>query len=318
MTALDHVDAPSDPAPRRSLGTSRPRYGEMAIKAALFVCASVSVLATVGIVLSLIPPTFSFFRHVSPVEFFTGTQWAPTFATPSFGVLPIVVGSAMVVVISLTVSVPVSLASAVYLSEYAAPRTRRVIKPALEVLAGIPTVAIGLFGVMLLRPLAEQLLPFLPWRGPFSTGVAAIGVGLLTVPLIASVADDAMRSVPQELRQGAYALGSGKRRVTTRIVVPAAVSGIVAGIVLGASRAVGETMVVLMVGGAGNPNLSLNPIRSVQTMTAFIAGRATGDVPTGTIDYDTIFAVGTLLFAVTLTLNLFAIRFVRRFREVYE
>lgn len=303
---------------RPPLGATPPRLGEKAIRGALFASATVSVAATLAIVFSLFPPTFSFFQHVSIIEFMTTTRWAPTFADPSFGVLPIVVGTAMVVVISLSVSVPVGLLSAIYLSEYARPGVRSVVKPALEVLEGIPTVAIGLFGFLVLRPFAEAVLPFLPWGGPFSTGVAAFAVGILTVPLIASVADDAMRSVPRSLREGAYALGSTKLEVSLRIVVPAAISGIVAGVVLGASRAVGETMVVLIVGGAGNPNLNFNPITSVQTMTAFIAGRATGDIPTGTLDYDTIFAVGSLLFVATLLLNMIAIRFVRRFREVYD
>jgi phosphate transport system permease protein len=318
MSATPVEVSSTPPSGRGLLEASRPRYGELVVKGSLFACAALSVLVTGAIVFSLFPPTINFFREVSIVEFFTATQWAPTFATPSFGVLPIVVGTAMVVVISLSVSIPVGVTSAIYLSEFAKPRTRRIIKPVLEVLEGIPTVAIGLFGFRFLRPLAEQVFPGLPWRGPFSTAVAAVAVGLLTVPLIASVADDAMRSVPRGLREGAYALGSSKLKVSTRIVVPAAISGIVAGIVLGASRAVGETMVVLIVGGAGNPNLSFNPIQSVQTMTAFIAGRATGDIPTGTLDYDTIFAVGSLLFVATLTLNMFAIRFVRKYREVYD
>lgn len=303
---------------RRSLEASRPRYGEKAIKAALAFCGVVSVLVTTAIVISLIVPTVSFFDEVSIVEFLTGTLWAPAFATASFGVLPIVVGTGMVLVISLLVAVPVGLASAIYLSEYARPQVRRVIKPTLEVLAGIPTVAIGLFAFWFMRPLAETLLPFLDWKGPFSIGVAAVAVGLLIVPLITSVADDAMRAVPMSLREGAYALGSNKREVSLRVVFPAAISGIVAAIVLAGSRAVGETMVVLIAAGAGNPRLSFNPTEGIQTMTAFIAGKATGDIPTGTVVYDTIFAVGSLLFVSTLLLNMIAIRFVRRFREVYE
>lgn len=303
---------------RRLLRPSHPRYGELLVRALLGLCALVSVAATVGIVVSLVGPTVSFLRQVPISEFLTGTLWAPGFANPSFGVLPIVVGSAMVVVISLGVALPLGLLSAIYLAEYASTRARRVIKPALEVLEGIPTVAIGLFGFFFLRPLAERLLPFLPWRGPFSIGVAAVAVGLLIVPIVTSVAEDAMRSVPAALREGAYALGSTKLQVALRVVVPAAISGIVAAVVLAGSRAVGETMVVLMVAGAGNPNLSFSPTAGVQTMTAFIAGQATGDIATGTLTYDTIFAVGSLLFAATLLLNMIAIRFVRRFREVYE
>lgn len=302
----------------RSLTASSPRYGEKAIHLFLFLCGAVSVAVTTAIVLSLIGPTVNFFREVSFREFFGGTLWAPSFANPSFGVWPIVVGTGMVVVISLAVAVPVGLFSAIYLSEYAPESVRRTIKPALEVLEGIPTVAIGLFAFWFLRPLAETLFPFLPWSGPFSIGVAAVAVGLLIVPLVTSVSDDAMRAVPHSLREGAYALGATKMKVSLRVVLPAAISGIVAAVVLAGSRAVGETMVVLIAAGAGNPRLSFDPTQGVQTMTAFIAGRATGDIPFGTIDYNTLFAVGTLLFVSTLALNMIAIRFVRRFREVYE
>lgn len=301
-----------------SLEASSPRYGEKLIKGFLMLCGILSVLTTTAIVISLIIPTIEFFEVVSIVEFFTGTLWAPLFANASFGVWPIVVGSLMVMVISLGVAVPVGLLSAVYLSEYAKPRVRRVVKPVLEVLAGIPTVAIGLFAFWFIRPMAETLLPFLPWQGPFSVGVAALGVGLLIVPVITSIADDAMRAVPADLRQGAYALGATKLEVATKVVFPAAISGIVAAIVLGGSRAIGETMVVFIAAGAGNPFLSFDPTKGVQTMTAFIAGTATGDIATGTIDYYTIFAVGSLLFVFTLALNALSMRFVRRFREEYE
>ncbi|MFO7548451.1 MAG: phosphate ABC transporter permease subunit PstC [Acidimicrobiia bacterium] len=303
---------------RRSLEASSSRYGEKVIRLLLALSAVVSVAVTTLIVISLVRPTIDFFRFVSFREFFGGTVWAPAFANPSFGVWPIVVGTAWIVLIALSVSVPVGLLSAIYLSEYAPENVRRSIKPTLEVLEGIPTVATGLFGFWLLRPLAEELFPFLPWRGPFSTIVAGVAVGLIIVPLVASVSDDALRAVPMALREGAYALGANKFEVSLRVVFPGAISGIVAAVVLGGSRAVGETMVVLLVAGAGNPLLSFNPVQGLQTMTAFIAGKATGDIPTGTIVYDTIFAVGTLLFVSTLALNMFAIRFVRRFREEYD
>ena len=303
---------------RRLLEASSPRYGERAIKAFLALCGALSVAVTTAIVVSLVFPSIDFFREVSVVEFLTGTLWAPSFANASFGVLPILVGTLMVAVISLLVAIPIGLLSAVYLSEYAPAGARRVVKPVLEVLAGIPTVAIGLFAFWFIRPVAEALLPFLPWQGPFSIGVASLGVGLLIVPIITSVSDDAMRAVPRALREGAYALGATKFEVSTRVVFPAAISGIVAAIVLGGSRAVGETMVVLIAAGAGNPFLTFDPTKGVQTMTAFIAGRATGDIATGTVDYNTIFAVGLLLFLMTLVLNMISIRFVRRFREVYE
>jgi phosphate transport system permease protein len=304
--------------PVRRLGATRPRYGERAIRIFLGASAGLSVLVTTAIVVSLVVPTIGFFRRVSIVEFFTGTTWAPAFANPSFGVWPIVVGTLMVVGFSLLVSIPVGLASAIYLAEYAPRRARKVIKPLLELLEGIPTVAVGLFAFLFMIPTLQDLLPFLPWQGPFSTGVAGVAVGLITVPLVASVSDDAMRAVPAGLREGAYAMGASKLRVTTTVVLPAALSGIIAAIVLGASRAVGETMVVLLAAGAGNPNLSFDPTKGVQTMTAYIGGRATGDIAQGTVVYDTIFAVGTLLFVMTLTMNMLATRLVRRFREVYE
>jgi phosphate transport system permease protein len=302
---------------RLHLGAASPRYGEKAIKALLALCAGLSIAVTTAIVVSLMIPTIEFFQHVAIGQFLTGTRWAPAFADASFGVLPLVVGTLTVVVFALAVAIPVGLLSAVNLAEYARRRVRRVIKPAIEVLGGIPTVAIGLFAIAVLRPLAEQIFPFLPWRGPFSVGVAGVAVGLLIVPLVASVSDDAMRSVPHALREGAYALGASKLKVTFRTVLPAAISGIVASIVLAASRAVGETMVVLMAAGA-SPVLTFDPTRSMQTMTAFIGQTATGDIATGTIVYDTIFAVGALLFVMTLAMNMFAIRLVRRFREVYE
>jgi phosphate transport system permease protein len=317
--ALADIAASSDADfPRRSLEAARPRYGEKAIRAFLFLCAVLSVAITTAIVISLLSPTVSFFREVSITDFLFGTLWAPQFANSSFGVLPIVVGTLLVVVFSLAVAVPVGLLSAIYLAEYAPRRVRSFVKPALEVLAGIPTVAIGLFAFGFLRPLAEDVTPFLDWSGPFSIGVAGVAVGLMIVPLIASISDDAMRSVPAGLREGAYALGASKLKVSVRVVIPAAISGIVASIVLGVSRAIGETMVVLIAAGAGNPELEFDPTRSVQTMTAYIGRTATGDIATGTISYDTIFAVGSLLFVSTLGMNMLAIRLVRRFREVYE
>ena len=324
MTASNTVRPAGPGASHRGLQDPTRRPGEWAILQFLRGSATIAILTTVAIVASLFPPAIRFFRDlqavhgVSFIEFATGTLWAPDFATPSFGVLPIVVGSSIVVILSLLVSVPVGLLSAIYLSEYAPARVRRIVKPALEVLEGVPTVAVGLFAFWFLRPTAQEAFPNLPWTGPFAILIGGMAVGLITVPLMASVSDDAMRQVPQSLREAAYALGDSKARVAVRVVVPAAISGIVAGIVLAASRAVGETMIVLLAAGAGNPNLSFNLFAGVQTMTAFIAGKATGDIAQGTLIYDTIFAVGSLLFLVTLSLNLFAIRFVRRFREVYE
>jgi phosphate transport system permease protein len=214
----------------------------------------------------------------------------------------------------------VGLGAAIYLSEYASPRVRRVVKPALETLAGIPTVAIGFFGVSLVTPLLQDIWPGTFLGGPpgfFMAGAAGICIGLMIVPIIASISEDAMSSVPGGLREGAYALGASRMRVALRVVFPAALSGIVASLVLAVSRAVGETMIVLLVAG-NTPNVTLNPVENVQAMTAFIGTTATGDIAQGTIEYDTVFAVGALLFVITLVMNLISIRFVRKYRQVYE
>jgi phosphate transport system permease protein len=312
------VASGTPPAPAGvSLEASSPRYGEKAIFAFLAACGILSVAVTTAIVVSLLMPTIEFFQQISFEQFFLDTTWAPRQATGRFGVWPVVVGTLNIVLWALAVAIPVGLASAIYLSEYASQRTRKIVKPILEVLAGIPTVAIGLFAFFAMRPAAEIAFPFLEWNSIFSVGVAGVAVGLMTVPLIASISDDAMRAVPRALREGAYGLGANKLKVSLRVVFPAAISGIIASIVLAGSRAVGETMVVYIAAGR-TPNLTFDPTQSVQTMTAYIAGTATGDIPTGTLDYDTIFAVGTLLFLMTLVLNIFAIRLVRRFREAYD
>ena len=252
MTASNTARPAGPGASHRGLQDPTRRPGEWAILQFLRGSATIAILTTAAIVASLFPPAIRFFRDlqavhgVSFVEFATGTLWAPDFATPSFGVLPIVVGSSIVVILSLLVSVPVGLLSAIYLSEYAPARVRRIVKPALEVLEGVPTVAVGLFAFWFLRPTAQEAFPNLPWTGPFAILIGGMAVGLITVPLMASVSDDAMRQVPQSLREAAYALGDSKARVAVRVVVPAAISGIVAGIVLAASRAVGETMIVLL------------------------------------------------------------------------
>jgi phosphate transport system permease protein len=305
-------------ARRVSLRAEHPHYGEKVIITFLFITAVISVAVTTAIVIALLQPLPRFFGEISIVEFFTATEWSPGYAKPQYGVVPIVVGTLIVVITALIVAIPLGLLSAIYLSEYAPEPVRKTIKPVLEVLEGIPTVATGLFAFFWLRPFLEYLTPWLPWGGLFSTGVAGIAVGLIIVPLISSVADDAMRSVPRALREGAYALGAGKMRVALRVVVPAAFSGIIASFVLGASRAVGETMIVLLVAGAGSPGLNFNPFEGIQTMTAYIASRATGEIAVGSIVYDTIFAVGALLFTITLAMNMLAIRFVNRFREVYD
>ena len=305
------------PDPSRPLVAVRPRYGERVIQVLLAACAAISVATTAIIVISLLTPTLGFFEEVSLKEFFSADTWAPLNADPGFGVFRVVIGTLSTTLWGLMFAVPIGLLSAIYLSEYAKPRVRRIVKPILEVLAGIPTVALGVFAVTFLSPEIQEVFPEFVKTPPFAAGIAGLAIGLLIVPIIASISDDAMRAVPGGLREGAYALGATKLKVSLRVVFPAAISGIVASIVLAGSRAVGETMVVLLAAGK-TPNLTLDPGASVQTMTAFIGTTATGDVSVGTIAYDTIFAVGALLFVMTFVMNMFAIRLVRRFREVYE
>ena len=296
------------------LRATRRRWGEDVVKAALALCAFVSVATTVGIVVALFVPAFEFFSEISIVDFLTGTDWAPLFEPPAFGVLPLIAGTLLVTGCACMVCIPFGLGSAIYLSEYARPRTRKYLKPALEVLAGIPTVVYGYFALTFMTPLLQDIGVGV---GVFSALSAGIVMGVMLLPTVASVSEDSMSAVPQDLRDGAYALGSTRLHVSTRIVVPAAISGIIASFVLAISRAVGETMIVLIAAG-GQPNWTWNPLDAVQTMTAFIAATGQGDVPTGSIEYKTIFAVGAALFVMTFVMNLFAIRLVRRFREVYE
>ena len=296
------------------LRATRRRWGEDVVKLVLALCAFVSVATTVGIVVALFLPAIEFFGEISIVDFLTGTDWSPLFEPPSFGVLPLIAGTLLVTACAALVCIPFGLGSAIYLSEYARPRTRKYLKPALEVLAGIPTVVYGYFALTFVTPLLQDIGVGI---GVFSALSAGLVMGVMLVPTVASVSEDSMSAVPRDLRDGAYALGSTRFHVSTRIVVPAAISGIIASFVLAISRAVGETMIVLIAAG-GQPNWTWNPLEAVQTMTAFVAATGQGDVPTGSIEYKTIFAVGAALFVMTFVMNLFAIRLVRRFREVYE
>ena len=304
---------------RRRLEAVSPRYGEKLIYGLLAACAGISILTTVAIVISLVEPAIEFFGEVSVFDFLTGTDWGPTFTPATFGVLPIVVGTLSVTFWALIFAIPIGLGAAIYLSEYASSRVRKTVKPILEILAGVPTVAFGFFALVFITPLIRDVWPGFLGEEPgiFSAGAAGLAIGLLIVPIIASVSEDAMSAVPAGLREGAYALGATKAKVATRVVFPAALSGIVAAIILAISRAIGETMVVLIAAG-NSPNLTFNPVESIQAMTAFIGTTATGDIATGTITYKTVFAVALLLFVMTLLMNLLSIRLVRRYREVYE
>jgi phosphate transport system permease protein len=295
----------------------RPRYGERVVESTLLLAALVSVATTIGILIAVIVPTVEFFREVSFTEFFTGTKWTPLFANPSYGVLPLVSATILITAIAMIVAFPLGLGAAVYLSEYASPRTRATLKPALEVLAGVPTVVYGFFALKAITPLLDDIWPGDGGPAIFNGLVAGIVMGIMIIPTVASLSEDAMSAVPRSLRDGAYALGSSKMLVATRVVVPAAISGIVAAFVLGVSRAIGETMIVTIAAGL-QPNLTWNPLEQMETMTAFIAAAGSGDVPVGSIDYKTIFAVASLLFVMTFALNMVSIRLVRRFREVYE
>jgi phosphate transport system permease protein len=299
-----------------SLRASRRRWGEAVIKALLILAAIISVLTTTGIVLSLLEETINFFQEVPVGDYLFGTNWAPLFNPPSYGVLPLVLGTFIVSLIGMVVAVPLGLGAAIYLSEYARPSVRKTVKPILELLAGVPTIVFGYFALTFFTP---EIL-----RGLFGNEVqifnglsAGIIIGFLIIPTIASISEDAMSAVPASLREGAFGLGGSKLQVTLRVVFPAALSGIVASIVLGLSRAVGETMVVLIAAGQ-QPQWGLNVFNPMETMTAFIGATGKGDISTGSIEYKTIFAVGMTLFLITLVMNLFSIRFVRKYRQVYE
>jgi phosphate transport system permease protein len=296
--------------------TPQSRF-EAGVKVALTGAALVSVVTTLCIVGSLIFETISFFGEVPIGDFLFGTKWSPTFAgeQASFGVLPLLWGTIFLSLIALAVAVPLGLLCAIYLSEYAPPRVRRTIKPVLELLAGVPTIVFGYFALTFFTPSILQAVGI--EVGVYNALSAGLIMGLLVVPTIASIAEDAMSAVPQSLREGAFGLGANRLQVSLRIVFPAALSGIVAALVLGASRALGETVLVLVAGGQ-SPNLGIDPRESYQTMAAFIASIARGDIPTGSIEYKTIFAVGFTLFVLTFVLNLISIRLVRRYRQVYE
>jgi phosphate transport system permease protein len=290
------------------------RWHEEGIKGIMFLCALLSVAVTAAIIVVLVKESSTFFAEVPVWDFVFGRRWTPLLEPRAFGVLPLLGGTFLIVVGSAVVGLPIGLASAIYLSEYASERPRNIIKPLLEILAGIPTVVYGYFALTFITPLLRTIIPT---TNIFNAASGAIVVGIMVLPMVASLCDDALHAVPDSLRQGAYAVGATHLEVSTRVVVPAALSGIVASFVLALSRAVGETMAVTIAAGA-TPKLTLNPLESIQTMTAYIVQVSLGDTPAGTVEYQTIFAVGILLFAITLVANLAAHRILRRFREVYE
>ena len=294
----------------------RRRPSEIAIQAVLFGCGLVSVATTAAIVFTLLREGLQFFADFNALDFLTGRKWSPNGDPQLFGVLPLVAGTLLVSVIALAVALPLGLGAATYLSEYARPGLRRVLKPVLELLAGVPTIVFGYFALTFFTPVVLRDLLGMEVQ-VFNALSAGIVMGFMVLPTIASVAEDAMAAVPSALREGAFGLGASKLQVSTRVVFPAALSGIVAAIVLGVSRAIGETMIVLVAAGQ-QPQLGLDPRQPLETMTAFIAATAKGDVPTGSIGFLAIFAVGAALFLLTLVANAISISFVRRYRQVYE
>jgi phosphate transport system permease protein len=321
------VNSPGSPprgSGRRDLRSSKPRYGERLALGLLLLCATISVITTVGIVLVLFVEAVALFRipGVSIVEFFTDTAWRP-FTDPSsdlfrIGVLPLLNSTLLITAIAIAVAAPLGLGSAIYLSEYARPGVRKTVKPVLEVLAGIPTVVLGYFALTFMTPLLRSFLgtgtvPI------FNAASAGIVVGILIVPTIASISEDAMSAVPSSLREGAYGLGAARRHVALKVVFPAALSGIVASIILGFGRAIGETLIVSLAAGNLPPGdlPAVNPFQQVQTMTAYIVQAVGGESPRGSVTFQSIFAVGALLFVITFAINIIAQRFVRRYREEY-
>ncbi len=298
-----------------ALGVRRRRRGEEVIRALLFCAAAISVLTTILIVVALLKESIPFFQDVG-ASFFTDAEWSPLFNDPEFGVRPLIIGTFLITGIGILVAVPLGLGSAVYLSEYASPRMRRTIKPILEVLVGVPTIVFGYFALTFITPTLLQDILHLDVQ-VFNALAAGLIMGFMIVPTVASISEDSMSAVPQGLREGAYGMGATKRQVATRVVFPAAISGIVASIVLGVSRGVGETMIVLIAAGL-SPSSSLNILDPHATVTAFMGATAKGDNPAGTVGYQSIFALGLTLFVLTLLMNMVAIRFVRKYRQVYE
>lgn len=298
----------------KSIRKGRIRWLESLIHSGLGLCALISIITTATIVFVLAKESFGFFQQISPAEFFLGTSWVPMFEPSSFGVLPLLWGTLVVTFGAALISIPIGLASAVYLSEYASPAKRAIVKPVLELLAGIPTVVYGYFALTFITPALKVLFPEIQ---VFNALSGAVVVGIMVLPMIATLSDNALRAVPDSLRQGAYALGATSYEVTSQVVVPAGLSGVMASFILAISRAIGETMAVTLAAGA-TPNLSFTFLESIQTMTAYIVQVSMGDTPAGGIAYQTMFAVAGLLFVITLALNIISQWILERYREEYQ
>jgi phosphate transport system permease protein len=293
--------------------TASRRLGEGVIRWFCFASALVSVLTTLGILYVLASNSLNFFHQVPIGKYLTGTDWSPSNEPASFGVLPLICGTMLITVGAGVISIPLGLLSAIFLSEYAPKGVRKILKPALELLAGIPTVVYGYLALFLITPALRSVFPSVQ---AYNAASGAIVVGIMILPLVSSLCEDAIRAVPRALREGAYALGATKMEVTLKIVLPGALSGIMASFILALSRALGETMAVALASGS-RPRITFNPAESIQTMTAYIVNASKGDAPTGSRPYNALFAVGVTLFVFTLLMNMLAIRLVRKFRQVY-
>ncbi len=290
------------------------KFKEKLIERLLLLCSLLSVFTTFGIIWVLLSESIGFFQKVSIVKFLTDTQWTPLFTDKHFGILPLLSGTFLTTVIAILVAVPFGLASAVYLSEYASPKARNIIKPLMEVLAAIPTVVYGYFALLFVTPILKM---FIPNIAGFSALSAGLVMGVMIIPMVSSLSEDAMHAVPSGLKEGAYALGSQKLQVAFRIVFPAALSGITAAVILAISRAIGETMIVAIAAGQ-QPTLTANPLVPVMTITAYIVQVSLGDTPHGTIEYKTIFVCGLSLFLLTFILNVISYKLRKHFQEVYD
>ena len=292
----------------------KSKKGEKCIEIALLACGILSIFTTVGIIGVLLFETIGFFREVSIIEFFTGTEWTPLFVKKHFGVLPLVAGTVLTSVIAISVAGPLGILTAIFLSEYAPTGLRQTLKPILEILAGVPTIVYGYFALLFVTPLLQKLIPSLQYFNGLSPGIV---MGIMIVPLVSSLSEDAMYAVPRGLREAAYALGSSRLQTALQVVVPAAFSGITASFVISISRAIGETMLVAIAAGQ-MANLTFNPLVQIQTMTTYIVQISGGDTPTASLEFRTIFAVGMLLFLSTFALNLVGDFLRQRYRERYE
>lgn len=301
------------PTPRPLQTRRGRRLTERAIEAALFLCALSAVAITAAIVLILVVESSGFFAHVSLWDFLTDTEWTPLFQNPRYGILPLLSGTLVTSAIALLVAIPLGTVTAVYLSEFANPRVREVVKPVLEVISGVPTVVFGYFALLFVTPMLQQVIPGLPGFNLLGPGIV---IGIMIVPYISSLSEDAMRAVPMHLREASYGMGASRVQTAVRVVLPAALSGVIASYILAVSRAVGETMVVAIAAGQ-QPNLTFDPTESAATITAFIVQVAMGDLPHGSIGYQSIFAAGLTLFMLTLVFNVLGFLVRKRFREAY-